>query len=185
MGLIEITGPTILRHEIIRVAYPQSGRALPTIGQNTNSNMVNGQAEYCPILVRQTVTATVWALQVTTGGTGGALEGGIYYDAGGPNPQPGARLTSVSSGMSTALGSRVVAINRTLTPGIWWTATLLTGSTVAPGVKALAGHSPFILAANETSGHASGYVEAGLATLPATATPLPNGQPVAKATLMS
>ena len=86
-----------------------------------------------PILIPNSVTVSSLSMSVTTGQTGGAGHFGIYADNG--KGYPGA--LQIDSGAQTMTGTTVAAksgLSTSLTPGVYWLASIFTASSTMPSV---------------------------------------------------
>jgi hypothetical protein len=143
----------------------------------TNTLMVQAQVLYVPIMVYGATTMTAFTVQVTTGGSAGAVLRGGLYKGDGTAGRPSTRVIDGGTQPATTNGVNVSFIwgAQTLPAGLYWIAVVGQGAPATQSTLSFnngIGNSPYVTDPTNAQTSGAGYSQAGVAgALPATATP--------------
>ena len=139
---------------------------------NTGATFVlNSNVGYfSPLLVTKSITVKAIGVDITSGGSAGALVRlGIYNDTG--SGSPGTVLLDAGTTAATGTGAVSIGISITLTPGLYWLVAAGQGAPATqPTLEALFGGNPYVAVTSLTDGgNIGGYQVAGISgALPGT-----------------
>jgi hypothetical protein len=105
------------------------------------ATMPTGELRFVPFMMLSTMTAVSLSCYVSTLGTGSTIRLGIY--ASDANDKPATLVLDAGTVSSATTGSKTITISQSLTPGLYWLASLATATAPSMVMSSSASIIPF------------------------------------------